>query len=83
MSLLGNSLASFFVQGRVIQELGREGIPPFSRFFASNKPLNTPMAALFTQLVISSLYAIAPPPGDAYLLMLNRKEMMQFDIFYL
>lgn len=73
LSLLGNNLAVLFVQGRVIQELGREGIPPSSQFFASNKPFNTPMAGLFTQWVVNVLYIIAPPPGDAYLLMVNRK----------
>ncbi|KAL4253045.1 hypothetical protein ABKN59_002223 [Abortiporus biennis] len=36
LSTLGNVLAVLFSHGRVIQELGREGILPFSWFFASD-----------------------------------------------
>lgn len=55
----------------VIQELGREGILPFSSFFGSNKPYDTPMAGLFTQWFMTSLLVSAIPQGDAYLFMLN------------
>lgn len=80
LSLLGNNLSTIFVHGRVNQELGREGIPPFSRFLSSSKPFNTPMAGIFAQWVVCSIYIIAPPPGDAYLLMINRKELPLFNI---
>ena len=65
-------MASLFVQGRVIQELGREGILPWSSFFASDWPFRTPMAGLFVQWFISSAYVLLPPPGDAYLFALSR-----------
>jgi len=55
----------------VVQELGREGILPYSSFFASNKHFNTPSAGLFTLWLVSSINILAPPPGDAYLFMLN------------
>ena len=55
----------------VIQELGREGVLPFSAFFASNKPFNTPLPGLFSQWVTTSLVIIMIPPGDAYLFCLN------------
>lgn len=50
----------------MVQELGREGILPFSRFWASNKPFNAPLAGLFEHWVVSVVIMLAPPPGDAY-----------------
>ncbi|GLB38975.1 putative amino acid permease [Lyophyllum shimeji] len=70
-SLLGNLLAGFFAQARVIQELGREGVLPRSSFFASNKPFDGPMAGLFTQWFIACTFMLTPPPGDAYLFMIG------------
>ena len=55
----------------VVQELGREGVLPFSGFFASTKPFNTPLAGLFEQWFITSSVVLLVPPGDAYLFMLN------------
>ncbi|KAG6878830.1 hypothetical protein C0992_007372 [Termitomyces sp. T32_za158] len=46
LSALGNILAVIFSQGRVIQELGRECILPFSKIWASNRPFNAPLAGL-------------------------------------
>ena len=60
-----------FTHGRIVQELGREGILPWSSFFASDWPFNTPMAGLFAQWIMSSLYILLPPPGDAYLFVLS------------
>ncbi|KAG6899249.1 hypothetical protein C0993_011951, partial [Termitomyces sp. T159_Od127] len=54
-SVLGNLLAGQFAQGRVIQELGREGILPYPSFFASNKPFGAPLAGFFTQYLVSSI----------------------------
>jgi amino acid transporter len=55
----------------VIQELGREGILPYSAFFASNKPFGAPFAGLLTQYIVSCLFVLGPPPGDAYLFMIS------------
>ncbi|KAF7311116.1 High affinity methionine permease [Mycena chlorophos] len=71
LSTLGNLLAGQFTQGRVIQELGREGIVPYSAFFASNKPCNAPLAGLLTQYLVSCAFVLGPPPGDAYLFMIS------------
>ncbi|KAJ7751513.1 APC amino acid permease [Mycena maculata] len=71
LSTLGNLLAGQFTQGRVIQELGREGILPYSAFFASNKPFGAPLAGLLTQYLVSVLFVLGPPPGDAYLFMIS------------
>lgn len=66
LSAFGNVMSVIFSQGRIVQELGREGILPFSSFFASNKPFNAPLAGLFEHWVVSVIIMLAPPPGDAY-----------------
>jgi len=42
LSSLGNVFAQSFAMPRVKQELAKEGLLPFSRFFASDWPLNAP-----------------------------------------
>ncbi|KAF9255771.1 APC amino acid permease [Marasmius fiardii PR-910] len=74
LSTLGNLLAGQFGAGRgkhVIQELGREGLMPWSAFFASNKPFNAPLAGLFTEYLLSCAFLVLPPPGDIYLFLIN------------
>jgi amino acid transporter len=66
LSAFGNALSVIFSQGRLVQELGREGVLPFSRFWASNRPFNAPLAGLFEHWVVSVIIMLAPPPGDAY-----------------
>lgn len=56
----------------VVQELGREGVLPFSSIFASNQPFNTPFAGLFEQWLITGGLALLVPSGDVYLFMLGR-----------
>ncbi|KAL1941718.1 hypothetical protein VTO73DRAFT_6718 [Trametes versicolor] len=70
-STVGNILAVLFTHGRVVQELGREGVLPFSSIFASNKPFGAPFAGLFEQWLVTSSLVLLVPPGDAYLFMLN------------
>lgn len=71
LSAFGNVLSVIFSQGRLVQELGREGILPFSRFWASNRPFNAPLAGLFEHWLVSVIIMLAPPPGDAYNFILN------------
>ncbi|EEB97802.1 hypothetical protein MPER_02805, partial [Moniliophthora perniciosa FA553] len=71
LSAIGNVLAVLFSQGRINQELGREGVLPFSRFWASNKPFNSPLAGLGLQWFVTIIIIIGPPPGDAYNFLLN------------
>ena len=71
LSTWGNNLTAMFTHGRTVQELGREGLLPWSPFFASDWPFNTPMAGLFVQWIASSVYILLPPPGDAYLFVLS------------
>ncbi|KAF2163176.1 hypothetical protein M409DRAFT_37327 [Zasmidium cellare ATCC 36951] len=71
LSAFGNVLSVIFSQGRLVQELGREGILPFSRFWASNRPFNAPLAGLFEHWLVSVIIMLAPPPGDAYNFIIN------------
>lgn len=71
LSCFGNVLAVLFSHGRVIQELGREGVLPFSSFFASNKPFNAPLPGMFQQWLVTSILVVAVPAGDAFDFMLN------------
>lgn len=71
LSAFGNVLSVIFSQGRIVQELGREGMLPFSKFFASNKPFSAPAAGLFEHYIVSIIIMLAPPPGDAYNFLVN------------
>lgn len=46
--------------------MGREGVLPFSKLLASNRPFNSPAAGLFEHYIVSLVIMLAPPPGDAY-----------------
>jgi amino acid transporter len=46
LSNLGNVLAVSFAHARVNQEFAKEGLLPWSRFWASNKPFNAPAPAV-------------------------------------
>ncbi|KLT39208.1 high affinity methionine permease [Cutaneotrichosporon oleaginosum] len=71
LSALGNVLSVIFSQGRVNQELGREGILPLSKLWASNKPFGAPLAGLGLHWAICLITIFALPPGDAYNFVIN------------
>lgn len=55
----------------VVQELGREGVVPFSSRIASNKPWGAPLAGLLAQYLVSCTFLFFVPPGDAYFFMIS------------
>ncbi|KAG6335343.1 hypothetical protein ID866_3754 [Astraeus odoratus] len=71
LSIFGNILAVLFAQGRVNQELGREGILPWSHILASNEPFNAPLYGLLIQSLVSFITAVLTPAGDAYAFIVN------------
>ncbi|KAJ5997238.1 hypothetical protein N7522_008898 [Penicillium canescens] len=71
LSAFGNVLSVIFSQGRIVQELGREGILPFSKIWASNWPFHSPAAGLLEHYIVSVIIMLAPPPGDAYNFLVN------------
>lgn len=71
LSNIGNVFATSFSYARFHQELGREGLLPFSRLWASSKPFNAPAAALLWHWFITVIILVAPPPGPAYNFIVN------------
>lgn len=72
---LAPTLPKLITPGPVVQALGQEGIIPFSKFFASNKPFGAPLAGLFEQWFVTSSLVLTVPPGDAYLFMINSTSL--------
>ncbi|KAL7782314.1 amino acid/polyamine transporter I [Trichoderma ceciliae] len=66
LSAYGNVLTVTFAQSRVNQELAKEGVIPFPRFWASSWPLGSPSAGLILHFIPSFIVIIAIPFGDAY-----------------
>lgn len=66
ISAVGNIAATSYTQARVNQELGREGLLPFSDWLGKKKLWDTPKLGLFIHWLISTLVIILPPPGRIY-----------------
>ncbi|KAK0510331.1 hypothetical protein JMJ35_007725 [Cladonia borealis] len=66
LSALGNVMAVTFAQARVNQELAKEGVVPFGRFWASNWPFGSPSGGLLLHFIPSFIILVAIPFGDAY-----------------
>lgn len=66
LSNLGNVLAVSFAHSRLNQEFAKQGLLPFSRFWASIKPFNAPATALFLHWLVTVVMPVAPPAGPAY-----------------
>jgi amino acid transporter len=66
LSNLGNVLAVSFAHSRLNQEFAKEGLLPFSRFWASIKPFNAPASALLLHWLVTVIILVAPPAGPAY-----------------
>ncbi|KAM0747479.1 amino acid transporter [Meredithblackwellia eburnea MCA 4105] len=66
LSALGNVLTVTFAQSRVNQELGKEGILPFTKFWASNWPFGAPLPGLIVHLIPSVIIILGPPAKVAY-----------------
>ncbi|WFD45359.1 methionine permease [Malassezia psittaci] len=71
LSAVANVFSVVFSQGRLNQALGRDGLIPFPRVFASNRPFNAPMAGIGWHSLVTLILMVAPPQGSAYTLVLN------------
>ncbi|KAF8193407.1 high affinity methionine permease [Pholiota molesta] len=71
LSALGNVLSVSFAQGRVNQELGKEGVLPFSNFWKSDWPAKAPLTGLGLHWLVCNIVIFALPEGDAYNFVLN------------
>jgi amino acid transporter len=66
LSALGNVLTVTFAQARVNQELAKEGVIPYQRFWASSWPAGSPSAGLLLHFIPSFIVIVAIPFGDAF-----------------
>ncbi|MCJ1357803.1 MAG: hypothetical protein MMC33_007799 [Icmadophila ericetorum] len=66
LSALGNVLTVTFSAARVNQELAKEGVLPFGRFWASAWPVRAPFGGLLLHFIPSLIVIVAIPFGDAY-----------------
>jgi amino acid transporter len=66
VSAFGNVAATSFAQARVNQELGRDGLLPFAKFWEGEKGVESPARGLFLHWLISVLVIVVPPPGSIY-----------------
>ncbi|KAI0895144.1 amino acid transporter [Annulohypoxylon nitens] len=66
LSAFANLLAVVIGHSRVIREIGRQGVLPWTEFWVSTKPFGTPAAPYFLLWVITFIMIVAPPAGDAF-----------------
>lgn len=66
ISAFGNIAATSFAQARVNQELGKDGLLPFSGFFAGKSRWNGHTPGLFLHWLVSVIVIVVPPPGEIY-----------------
>ncbi|KAK6361809.1 hypothetical protein TWF730_005524 [Orbilia blumenaviensis] len=59
LSALGNVFAASFAFSRAKQELAKEGVLPWSKFFASDWPRQAPSGGLFLHWIFTSLWVLA------------------------
>lgn len=66
ISNVGNVLVVSYAYGYMNLELAKHELLPFSKFFASTKPFNSPLAGLSLHWLISAITLVVPPPGQVY-----------------
>lgn len=66
ISAFGIVITVTFAHARVHQELAKEGVLPFPKFWASSWPFGSPSAGLFLHWIPSFIVIVAVPFGDAY-----------------
>ncbi|KAI8954330.1 high-affinity methionine permease [Xylaria longipes] len=73
ISAFGNLLAVLIGQSRLIREIGRQGVLPFTEFFVSTKPFGTPIGPYFIKWIVTLIFIAAPPAGDAFQFVVSLK----------
>ena len=63
LSAMGNVLTVTFAQARVNQELAKEGVIPWPRFWASAWPRGSPSGGLLLHFIPSFIVIVAIPFG--------------------
>ncbi|KAI8631519.1 high-affinity methionine permease [Xylariaceae sp. FL1651] len=73
LSAFGNLLAVLIGQSRLIREIGRQGVLPFTTFWVSTKPFGTPLGPYAWSWLLTTIVILAPPPGDAFQFIISLK----------
>ncbi|KAI1177620.1 high-affinity methionine permease [Nemania sp. FL0916] len=73
ISAFGNLLAVLIGQSRLIREIGRQGVLPYTEFWVSTKPFGTPIGPYILKWVVTIIFIIAPPAGDAFQFVVSLK----------
>ncbi|MCJ1465141.1 hypothetical protein MMC07_003757 [Pseudocyphellaria aurata] len=71
LSALGNVFSQVFSISRAKQELGKEGILPFSKFWSCDWPSKAPTGGILLHWLVSSAYILGPNTNDAYTFLTN------------
>ncbi|KAG6888832.1 hypothetical protein C0995_005707 [Termitomyces sp. Mi166 len=66
ISSFGNILSTIIGSSRIIREIGRQGVLPYPKFWASTKPFNTPLGPYLLKWLLTVIVILAPPAGDAF-----------------
>ncbi|KZL77838.1 high-affinity methionine permease [Colletotrichum tofieldiae] len=66
LSAFGNLLAVLIGSSRMIREIGRQGVLPFTNFWVSTKPFGTPLGPYMLKWTMTFIMIVAPPAGDAF-----------------
>ncbi|KAI0160469.1 amino acid permease-domain-containing protein [Xylariaceae sp. FL1272] len=73
LSAFGNLLAVLVGQSRLIREVGRQGVLPFTKFWVSTKPFGTPLGPYALKWLVTVIVVLAPPAGDAFQFIVSLK----------
>lgn len=66
LSAFGNLLAVLIGQSRVVREVGRQGVLPWTSFWISTKPFGTPIGPYILKWAMTMIMIVGPPAGDAF-----------------
>lgn len=72
LSAFGNLLSANIGLSRITRESGRQGVLPYPRFWASTRPLGTPLGPYLVKWVLTLIMILAPPAGDAFNFSMSR-----------
>ncbi|KAF6818421.1 high affinity methionine permease [Colletotrichum musicola] len=73
LSAFGNLLAVLIGSSRVIREIGRQGVLPWTEFWVNTKPFGTPIGPYFLKWIMTFIMIVAPPAGDAFQFVISLK----------
>lgn len=66
LSAFGNLLAVLIGQSRLIREIGRQGVLPWTQFWVSTRPFGTPIGPYLLKWAVTFIMIVGPPAGDAF-----------------